>query len=179
MADYVFLGLGTNTGDREEWLNKALDKITESVGPVSACSGIYETEPWGFKSEDSFLNIVVQVHTDLKPAELLKKLAVIEKQLGRNRRRKKYISRTIDIDILLYGEEVIDSADLKIPHPLMQERKFVLVPLCDLAPDVVHPVLKKTFAVLLEECRDDGEVKKIDPLSFSPEGIGINLRLRS
>jgi len=112
----------------------------------------------------------VQVHTDLNPSELLKRLVIIEKQLGRKRGGKKYVSRTIDIDILLYGEKVIDTADLKIPHPLLEERKFVLVPLCDLAPDLVHPVLNKTFAVLLEECRDESFVKKIDPLCVSPGG---------
>ena len=170
MADYVFLGLGSNLADREAWLDMALEKITESVGPVSACSGIYETEPWGFESEDSFLNMVVQVHTDLNPAELLKKLTIIEKQLGRTRAGKKYSSRTIDIDILLFGERVIDRSGLKIPHPLMHERKFVLVPLCDLAPELVHPVLNKTFAELLKECRDDSNVKKINPPFFFPRG---------
>ena len=170
MANYVFLGLGTNLGDREALLNKALELITESVGPVSASSGIYETEPWGFKSGNNFLNMVAQVHTDLNPADLLKKLALIENQLGRKRGSRKYVSRTIDIDILLYGDRVIDRPDLKIPHPLIHERRFVLVPLCDLAPDLLHPVLNKTFAVLLKECRDHRNVKRIDPLYVSPRG---------
>jgi 2-amino-4-hydroxy-6-hydroxymethyldihydropteridine diphosphokinase len=166
MSNYVFLGLGTNLGDREALINKSLEHITESVGPVIASSGIYETEPWGFESGTDFLNLVVQVHTDLNPAKLLKTLAIIENQLGRKRGNSKYISRTIDIDILLYGNRVINRSDLKIPHPLIQERRFVLVPLCDLAPELVHPVLNKTFAALLKECRDDRNVKKIDPLSF-------------
>ena len=161
MANYVFLGLGTNLGDREALLNKALELITESVGPVSARSGIYETEPWGFESGNNFLNMVAQVHTDLNPVYLLKKLAQIENQLGRKRGSRKYVSRTIDIDILLYGDRVIDRSDLKIPHPLIHERRFVLVPLCDLAPELVHPVLNKTFAVLLKECRDESNVKKV------------------
>jgi 2-amino-4-hydroxy-6-hydroxymethyldihydropteridine diphosphokinase len=160
MANNVFLGLGTNLGDREALLNKALELITESAGQVCASSGIYETEPWGFESGNNFLNMVVQVHTDLNPAALLKKLALIENQLGRKRGSRKYVSRTIDIDILLYGDRVIDRTDLKIPHPLIQERRFVLVPLCDLAPDLVHPVLNKTFEVLLKECRDESKVKK-------------------
>ena len=170
MANYVFLGLGTNLGDREAWLKKALELINESVAPVIACSGIYETEPWGFETGTDFLNLVAQVHTDLNPAELLKKLALIENQLGRKRGNRKYISRTIDIDILLYGNRVINRPDLKIPHPLIQERRFVLVPLCDLAAELVHPVLNKTFAVLLDECRDEGNIKKISPPFLPPRG---------
>jgi 2-amino-4-hydroxy-6-hydroxymethyldihydropteridine diphosphokinase len=161
MADYVFLGLGTNLGDREALLERTLELITESVGPVSACSGIYETQPWGFESRNNFLNMVVQIHTELSPAGLLKKLTRIENQLGRKRGDKKYISRSIDIDILLYGNRVINKPDLIIPHPLIRERKFVLVPLCELAAEIIHPALKKTFATLLKECRDERYVKKV------------------
>jgi len=161
MADYVFLGLGTNLGDREALLERTLELITESVGPVSACSGIYETQPWGFESRNNFLNMVVQIHTELSPAGLLKKLTRIENQLGRKRADKKYISRSIDIDILLYGNRVINKPDLIIPHPLIRERKFVLVPLCELAAEIIHPALKKTFATLLKECRDERYVKKV------------------
>jgi|WetSurSiteA1Bulk_404760.scaffolds.fasta_scaffold48037_2 2-amino-4-hydroxy-6-hydroxymethyldihydropteridine diphosphokinase len=170
MASSVFLGLGTNKGDREVLLNKVLELITGSVGPVAACSGIYVTEPWGFESRDNFLNMVIQVYTDLKPFDLLEKLSIIENQLGRKRSSGKYISRTIDIDILIYGNRVIDSPDLKIPHPLIQARKFVLIPFCDIAPELTHPVLDKTFAELLKECRDDRKVKKIYPPPFSPRG---------
>jgi 2-amino-4-hydroxy-6-hydroxymethyldihydropteridine diphosphokinase len=170
MASYVFLGLGTNLGGREAWIKKALELITKSVGRITACSGIYETEPWGFVSRNNFLNMVIRVLTDMKPSDLLEKLAIIENQLGRKRNEGKYISRTMDIDILLYGNSVIDSPDLKIPHPLIQDRRFVLVPFCDIAPELIHPVLNKTFAALLKECKDEGNVRKIDPLSFSPHG---------
>jgi 2-amino-4-hydroxy-6-hydroxymethyldihydropteridine diphosphokinase len=161
MADYVFLGLGTNLGDREALLERTLELITESVGPVSACSGIYETQPWGFESRNNFLNMVVQIHTELSPASLLKKLTRIENQLGRKRGDKKYISRSIDIDILLYGNRVINKPDLIIPHPLIRERKFVLVPLCELAAEIIHPALKKTFATLLKDCRDERYITKV------------------
>ena len=161
MTNYVFLGLGTNLGDREANLNKALEFIGKSIGRVDSRSGIYETEPWGFQSENNFLNMVIKVHTKLKPTDLIKKLILIEDQLGRIRDSRKYISRTIDIDILLYANVVIDKSNLTIPHPLIQDRKFVLVPLCDIAPEMIHPVLNKTFAVLLKECKDDREVKKI------------------
>lgn len=170
MANNVFLGLGSNLGDRKALLDKALELIAESVGPVIASSGIYETEPWGFKNGTDFLNMVVQVHTELNPAELLTKLALIENKLERKRSNRRYVSRTIDIDILIYGKRVINRPDLIIPHPLIQERKFVLVPLCELAPELVHPVINKTFAELLRECRDERNIKKIDPPFFPPNG---------
>jgi 2-amino-4-hydroxy-6-hydroxymethyldihydropteridine diphosphokinase len=170
MASSVFLGLGTNMGDREALLNKVIELITRSVGPVAACSGIYITEPWGFESRDNFLNMVIQVYTDLQPFDLLEKLSIIENQLGRKRSSGKYISRTIDIDILIYGKRVIDSPDLKIPHPLIQDRKFVLIPFCDIAPQLIHPVLDKTFAELIKECKDERKVKKVYPHSFYPLG---------
>jgi len=160
MTNYVFLGLGTNLGDREANLNKALELISKSVGRIDTCSGIYETEPWGFQSENNFLNMVIKVHTKLKPTDLIKKIILIEDHLGRIRDSRKYISRTIDIDILLYANIVIDKSNLTIPHPLIQDRRFVLVPLCDIAPEMIHPVLSKTFAALLKECKDDREVKK-------------------
>ncbi len=161
MTNYVFIGLGTNLGNREDNLAKAQDLIAKSVGRIDCRSGIYETEPWGFQSENNFLNMVISVHTDLKPADLIKKIQNIEDQLGRKRDSRQYISRTIDIDILLYRNKVINKPELKIPHPLIQDRKFVLIPLCEIAPAMIHPVLNKTFAVLLKECKDERNVKKI------------------
>jgi 2-amino-4-hydroxy-6-hydroxymethyldihydropteridine diphosphokinase len=161
MTNYVFIGLGTNLGNREDNLAKAQDLIAKSVGRIDCRSGIYETEPWGFQSENNFLNMVISVHTDLKPADLINKIQNIEDQLGRKRDGCQYISRTIDIDILLYRNKVINKPELKIPHPLIQDRKFVLIPLCEIAPAMIHPVLNKTFAVLLKECKDERNVKKI------------------
>jgi 2-amino-4-hydroxy-6-hydroxymethyldihydropteridine diphosphokinase len=170
MAKIAFLGLGTNLGDREENLKIAVDNISESAGEVVSFSQIYETEPWGFRNEDHFFNMVIQIKTRLKPVDLLKQLLKIEIQIGRVRGAEKYSSRIIDIDILLYENEIINKPYLKVPHPMIQERKFVLVPLCDIAPGMVHPVLNKTFKILLEECDDESIVKKINPLSFFPKG---------
>jgi 2-amino-4-hydroxy-6-hydroxymethyldihydropteridine diphosphokinase len=155
----VYLGLGTNLGIREENLKLATEKIKELIGQLVRISSVYETEPWGFTSENKFLNIVAEIETDLKPSGLLRRLLMIESMLGRLREGKGYKSRTIDIDILIYGEQVLNMGDLKIPHPRMQERRFVLVPLNEIAPDLIHPVLKKNIRTLLAECTDNSEVR--------------------
>jgi len=160
MEKEAFIGLGTNLGNREENLRKAIDKINMQAGEVVSSSSIYETEPWGFSSKDHFLNMVIGIKTSLKPVDLLKQLLKIEMEAGRVRGTERYSSRIIDIDLLLYGNEIINKPYLKVPHPLIQERNFVLVPLCDIAAEMIHPVLKKTFAALLEECRDESDVKK-------------------
>jgi 2-amino-4-hydroxy-6-hydroxymethyldihydropteridine diphosphokinase len=164
MLKEAYIGLGTNLGNREENLKKAIENIIISAGEVISSSGIYVTDPWGFRSEDHFLNMVILINTRLKAVDLLKQLLKIEMQTGRVRGAEKYSSRVIDIDILLYENEIINKPYLKIPHPMIQERKFVLVPLCDIAPEKIHPVLKKTFAALLKECKDDSRIKRTNPL---------------
>ncbi|HSN50082.1 MAG TPA: 2-amino-4-hydroxy-6-hydroxymethyldihydropteridine diphosphokinase [Bacteroidales bacterium] len=161
MEKEAFIGLGTNLGNREENLKKAIDKINMDAGEVVSISLKYKTEPWGFKSKDHFLNMVVRIKTSLEPVDLLKQLLKIEMEAGRIRGTEKYSSRIIDIDLLLYGNEIINKPYLKVPHPLIQERKFVLVPLCDVAAEMIHPVLKKTFAELLKDCRDKSVVQKM------------------
>jgi len=156
----VFLGIGTNLGNRELNLEQSIARIEEFIGPVLMSSSIYETEPWGFQAEDKFLNLVVKAETKLTPSGLLGRILMIESLMGRVRGPNRYSSRLIDIDILVYEEMIIDQESLKIPHPLLQERRFVLVPLCEIASEMIHPVLKKSYAELLEICEDKNEVKK-------------------
>jgi 2-amino-4-hydroxy-6-hydroxymethyldihydropteridine diphosphokinase len=154
----VFLGIGTNLGKRGNNLEQAVARIGNNIGTVIKSSSIYETEPWGFQSKDKFLNLVVKVETDLSPSGLLGRILMIESLLGRTRGQKQYSSRLIDIDILLYGDLVINEESLKIPHPLLQERKFVLVPLSEIASEIIHPVLKKSIADMLVVCEDKSDV---------------------
>jgi 2-amino-4-hydroxy-6-hydroxymethyldihydropteridine diphosphokinase len=157
----VYLGIGTNLGEREINLKNALVSINENIGPVLKSSSVYETDPWGFKAESKFLNMVVLVETKLTAFGVLGSILMIEAQMGRIRKEKQYSSRVIDIDILLYGDLIIDEQCLKVPHPLMPDRKFVLVPLCEISPEIIHPVLEKSVSSLLKLCKDKSRVKKI------------------
>jgi len=157
----VFLATGTNLGKRQINLRRAAEAIGKFIGGITASSSIYETEPWGFISHEKFLNQVVKVETDFSPFSLLEKIHEIESGLGRVRGTEQYSSRIIDIDILLYEDIIVEEAILKIPHPLISERRFVLVPLCEIAAELRHPVLNKTIGELLEICADKSDVKKI------------------
>ena len=157
----VFLGIGTNLGDRKRNLREAIKQIEEHIGKVLNSSSVYETAPWGFEAETDFLNMVILVETIHSPGELLKKIFAIESGLGRERNQDRYSSRVIDIDILLYDDLMVDEKGLKIPHRLMHERRFVLAPFCEIAPDLIHPKLRKRMSVLLEECRDRTKISKL------------------
>ena len=146
----VYLGLGTNLGDKERNLNEAILKISQEVGKIICQSGFYASKPWGFQSENEFLNAVVSVETDLSALQLLAKTQEIERELGRTAKLSNgYADRVIDIDILLYDREIIDLSELKIPHPFIAERDFVYVPLLEIAPDLVHPASGKKFRELV------------------------------
>lgn len=146
----VYLGLGTNLGDKEQNLRCAIQKIEERIGSIVSLSAFYVTAPWGFQSDNSFLNAAVCVDTSLTPYQVLKETQQIERQMGRNYKSVggQYKDRVIDIDLLLFGDIVMNEPDLVLPHPLMTERRFVMEPLAEIAPDLVHPVLGKTMKEL-------------------------------
>jgi 2-amino-4-hydroxy-6-hydroxymethyldihydropteridine diphosphokinase len=157
----VFLCLGSNLGDRAESLKQAELRIAEHLGSIVSVSSVYETEPWGFESENKFLNKVLCIKTDLSPSGLLGRILMIESQLGRIRCETQYQSRNIDIDILFFNNDIVKEPALEIPHPRMHERRFALVPIVEIAPDLVHPVLKKTMKKLLKSCSDNGKVELV------------------
>lgn len=156
----VLLGIGTNLGDREGNLKRSVTLTEEHIGRVTEVSSVYETEPWGFQSESSFLNMVLKAETKLTPSGLLGRILMIESLMGRLREGTGYKSRIIDIDILLFENRVIESRALVIPHPKMHERKFVLIPLAEIEGEMVHPVFNKSIKELLNECRDNSRVIK-------------------
>ena len=151
--------IGGNLGNRKENLLTAISLINEQCGPLTKSSSIYETEAWGITDQPSFLNQALEISTSLNARQLMRKILKIEKEMGRVR-KEKLGPRIIDIDILLFKNEIHDLRFLKIPHPEMQNRRFVLVPLAEIDPTLQHPVLKKTIAELLEECPDLLNVKK-------------------
>ena len=144
----VYLGLGSNMGDRQNNLDKAVDLLSQRLR-LGKVSSVYETDPVGNTDQPRFLNMVCQIHTRLTPEGLLALAKGIESKLGRT--GKSNAPRPIDIDILLYGEHIMETAELVIPHPRMTERAFVLTPLADIAPEVVHPTTGKTIKELLED----------------------------
>jgi len=155
-----YLLLGTNLGNRLNNLNKAILAVENLLGPIKQRSSIFETEPWGFQDQPTYYNQVLEIDTMLTPDEILKNIFLIEKAMGRTR-HEKWKERLIDIDILYYEDEVINSNKLTIPHPQIQNRKFTLVPLCEISAHEIHPVLKKSNQELLRITTDSLQVKKI------------------
>lgn len=160
MKKTVYLSLGSNLGDRAANLEAAISQLAE-LGDVVARSSFYETEPIGFVHQPSFLNCVVALETELMPKQFLSRALAIEQKLGRRRTQAKG-PRTVDIDLLLFGGSIVDTPALIIPHPAMHERRFVLEPLAEIAPEVRHPVFKKTVRELLNSIPPQaGAVRKL------------------
>ncbi len=156
----VYLLLGSNLGNRQLFLQDATRHIEKIAGKVLLYSGIYETQSWGKTNEPDYLNQVLLIQTELKPQLLLSELLNIEIMLGRQR-LEKWGARTVDIDILFYGEEIIKEPNLTVPHPELHNRKFTLEPLAEIAPELWHPILNKTVLSLKNELKDTLAIKKI------------------
>lgn len=159
----VYLGLGTNLGDREQNLHDALERLAPAV-TITRRSGVYETEPWGITDQPRFLNMVVVGETRLSPHDLLRFLKSTERALGRTP-GPRYGPRVLDLDILFYDRETLATPDLVVPHPRLAERRFVLAPLAEIAPDLVHPTLGVSVRELLSRLPDAGEAHYLGPSS--------------
>lgn len=146
----AYIGIGSNLGNRRYNCLKAIEMLKKSGLAVHKVSSLYETEPWGLKEQPRFINMAVEIGTDLPPAKLLDLIKTIEKRMGR-KKTERWGPRRIDLDILLYDDLSVQDDNLNIPHPLMHERTFVLEPLSEIAPEKVHPLLLKTVSALLRE----------------------------
>jgi 2-amino-4-hydroxy-6-hydroxymethyldihydropteridine diphosphokinase len=157
----VFLGLGSNSGNRIANVVSAAEMIHKNVGKIAKKSKLYETQPWGNTAQDNFINQVLMINTTLDPRDLLMELTKIERALGREK-KEKWGPRTIDVDILFYGKRVVRDKGLEIPHPELHKRAFVLAPMMEIAAEWEHPLLKKTIDVLYMDCGDDSEVVMLE-----------------
>lgn len=163
MKGLSFILLGSNMGNREELLSEAIELIELRCGKVVLKSSLYESEPWGFDADNLFLNQAIAIESVLSPHDLLKELLTIEAELGRKRKENHigYESRPIDLDIIYYDDIINNDEELILPHPRLHLRRFVLTPLCEIAPGFIHPVFKESNEVMLERCEDSLGVKKI------------------
>ncbi|MDR1114575.1 MAG: 2-amino-4-hydroxy-6-hydroxymethyldihydropteridine diphosphokinase [Tannerella sp.] len=161
MKSAVYLLVGSNLGDRKSYLNIAKQSLCEFAGDLLMESSVYESEAWGFVSENAFLNQVLLYETELSPNELLQTIKAIETKNGRIHTKNGYSSRNLDIDILFYDNLILKSTDLTLPHPMLHKRRFTLMPLAEIAPDLFHPVFKLNVKQLLDKCEDLGKVKLI------------------
>ena len=150
----IYLVIGGNLGDRLALIKECKQQIEAQIGEIKTVSSIYESESWGETNNPNYLNQVLFVKSKFTAKEVLSNALAIEKELGRTR-DKKWESRLIDIDILFFNDEIINEPHLKVPHPHLQNRRFVLMPLHEIAPNFIHPILKKSIAILLNECKDN------------------------
>ncbi|MEE9348607.1 MAG: 2-amino-4-hydroxy-6-hydroxymethyldihydropteridine diphosphokinase, partial [Flavobacteriaceae bacterium] len=164
----IFLSLGSNQGNSHDNIQNAIDQIADDIGKITRVSSVYKTKAWGFKGDD-FLNVCLEISTNLNPEHLWMKIVEIEMSLGRQRTNDKdYQPRTIDIDVLLFDDEIIFSKELIVPHSKMLERKFVMVPLAEIAPNFKHPIEKKSLLSCLQSCTDESDVVKTDLKLIKP-----------
>lgn len=164
MGYIAYIGIGSNLGDKVRQCEKAISEILKAdQNKLLAKSSYFKTKPLGYTSQDWFINGVIKIETELEPLQLLRALKRIESRLGR-RETFRWGPRTIDLDILFFDEKEIRTEELQIPHPLLQERQFVLIPLAEIDRDLIHPVLKKSIGELLDDMKEDQGVTKLHPL---------------
>lgn len=149
----IYLGLGSNVGERKKHITQTINKIENQIGPCLQQSGLYKTAAWGKTNQSYFINQVIQISTSKAPIDILDGILDIERQLGRVR-KEKWGERIIDIDLLFYGSEIVELPRLLVPHPFIAERRFVLVPLHEIAPDFIHPIFERSIGDLLADCPD-------------------------
>lgn len=168
----VYLSIGGNLGNRKQNLEKCKSEIDLQIGQIQQESSIYESEAWGFDHPRNFYNQVISIQTDKNTEDILRIAQGIEKDLGRIRSEHKaqaYEGRTMDIDILLIDDLIINSEKLIVPHPHMHERNFVIIPLTEIAPQFIHPVLNKDIATLEKQCQDKGSIQKLHTKTLQDE----------
>ena len=152
----AYIGIGSNLGNREENCQKAIALLIEKNIKITKRSSLYEIEPWGVKEQPRFINMAVEIETNLEPAELLKVIKEIENSMGR-RKGIRWGPRVIDLDVLLYDDLILKTGELEIPHPAIKDREFVLKPLSEIAPDKIHPIFKKSIKTLLIELLESSQ----------------------
>lgn len=157
----IYLGLGSNIGDRKKHISQTINKIESKIGPCLQQSGLYKTAAWGKTNQSYFINQVIEIHTEWAPIDILDGILAIEKQLGRIR-KEKWGERIIDIDLLFYGSDIVELPRLLVPHPFIAERRFVLAPMHEIAPDFIHPIFERSISDLLAACPDPLPVEPVD-----------------
>ncbi len=160
-GNIIYLSLGSNLGNKLQNLEAAQKLIGIQLGSIGSVSQVYESNSWGYFSENTFYNCCLSVTTTMDPGSLMEGIWSIERILGRVREGRGYADRLIDIDLLLYGNEVVDDPGLNVPHPKMEERRFVLEPLVEIAADMVHPLNGLTIREMLEKCQDPGKIMPV------------------
>ena len=160
-SEIAYILFGSNLGDRAMQIQEAQNRVKERAGQSLVISSVYETEPWGFTHQTPFLNQAMGLLTQEPPGRLMQLLLSIEQEMGRIRKGGGYHARTLDIDILFYGRDIINQNDLVVPHPRLCERRFALVPMEEIAPEMIHPLLNISIRELLIECKDPGWVRKL------------------
>ena len=158
----VYLSLGSNLGDKLGNLGKCMDLIKSHIGQIAERSQVYRSAAWGFQSDHAFYNMCLEIKTALSVEDLMEKVLKIEKIMGRKRSGKGYTDRIVDIDILFFDNLILERPDIVVPHPRIELRRFVLEPLAEINPELNHPVLNRSIAMLLEDCQDKNEVLPLD-----------------